>query len=105
MKILFVCAAMAGVAGMAQAQPVVVEESSRISAPAGVDYIGGQTALDGNDAVVQGSQSVPDGEGGRDDTIASAYLFHCNGNTWTFVRKLAEGFDDNEDDAGTKYPV
>ncbi len=105
MKILSVCAALAGAVGLAQAQPVVIEESSRISAPPGVEFIGGQTGLDGDDAVVQGFQSMPDGEGGQDDTIASAYLFHRSGNTWTFVRKLAEGFDDNEDDAGTKYPV
>ena len=74
------------------------------SAPPGVEFIGGQTGLDGNDAVVQGFQSFPDGEGGQDDTIASAYLFHRNGNTWTFVRKLAEGFETTKT-TRAQYPV
>lgn len=106
MKLLSACAALAGAVGLAQAQPVVIESSSTIPNPPGVEFVGWQTALDGNEAVILGFESVPSTGGGMvDDTIASAYLFRRSGNTWTFVRKLAEGRDDNEDDADSQYPV
>jgi hypothetical protein len=104
MKYLAACAAIAGLAGGAYAQPIIIEPSSRIPAPPGAEFVGFQTGLDGNEAVIQVFQDIPDGEEGY-DTVATAYLYRRNGTTWTLVRQLAEGFDPNEDDASTKYPV
>ena len=104
MKILAACAAIAGLGGAAYAQPVIIEASSHIPPPPGAEFVGRDTGLDGNEAVVQTFQSIPDDEG-EYDTVARAYLYRRDGNTWTLVRQLAEGFDPNEDDASTQYPV
>lgn len=103
MKVLAVIAA-AGVAGLAQAHPLVIENSSTITSPPGISPLWNITGLDGNDAVAMGFESIPDPDG-ADDTRASAYLFRRNGNSWSYLRQLAESYAGNEDDVDPKYPV
>ncbi len=105
MKTLLASVAAIGVAGLVHAHPLVIEESSRIAPPPGVESLRGQVALDGNEAVALNFFSYPD-EGGDDFfTITSAYLFRRDGNTWTYVRKLAEGTDHSADDATNSDPI
>lgn len=105
MKTLLAGIAALGVTALAQAQPVVIEESSRIAPPPGVDGLWGEVGLDGNDAVALSNYSYLD-EGGYDYwTITSAYLFRRTGTTWTFVRKLTESNDNSADDATNRNPI
>ena len=105
MKTLLTCFAVVGAVGFAHAHPLVIEESSIIAPPPGVDALWGDVALDGNEAVALSFYSYPD-EGGYDyNTITSAWLFRRNGTAWTFVRKLAEGTDNSADDATNRDPI
>jgi hypothetical protein len=105
MKTLLASVAAFGVAGFVHAHPLVIEESSRIAPPPGVETLRGQVALDGNEAVALDFFSYLD-EGGEDYwTITSAHLYRRNGTTWTYVRKLAEGLDHSADDATNLEPI
>ena len=107
MKTLLAGIAALGVVGLVHAHPLVIEESSRIAPPPGVDVLWGDVALDGNDAVALSFYSYPVDEGGEEYyiTITSAWLFRRSGTTWTFVRKLAESDDDSRDDATNRDPI
>jgi hypothetical protein len=59
MKTLLAGIAALGVAGLVHAHPLVIEESSRIAPPPGVDALTGDVALDGNEAVALSSYSYP----------------------------------------------
>ena len=105
MKTLLASVAAIGVAGLVHAHPLVIEESSRIAPPPGVESLRGHVALDGNEAVAVSFNSYLD-EGGYDYwTITSAYLFRRDGTSWTYVRKLAEGTDHSADDATNSDPI
>jgi hypothetical protein len=98
MKILVVIAALC-VAGTAYSRPIFVKESSRINfTTIGGFALHGPVAIDGDDAIVLGSYGVLDEGSGYYDVVYGAFLFHRSGSTWTFVRKLAEGFDSGADD-------
>jgi hypothetical protein len=51
MKTLLASIAALGISGLTHAHPLVIEESSRIAPPPGVDFFWGDVAFDGNDAV------------------------------------------------------
>ncbi len=105
MKTLLAGIAALGVAGLVHAHPLVIEESSRIAPPPGVDALWGDVALDGNDAVALSSYSYLD-EGGEDYiTITSAWLYRRSGTTWTLVRKVGESDDNSIDDATNRNPI
>ena len=104
MKTFLAGIAALGVAGLVHAHPLVIEESSRIAPPPGVDALWGDVALDGNDAVALSFYSYPD-ESGDYIRITSAWLFRRSGTTWTFVRKLAESSDYSIDDATNRDPI
>jgi hypothetical protein len=105
MKSLIAAIAALGVGALASAGPLVIEESSIIPPPPGVTALGGHVAVDGDDAVALSFYSYPD-EGGYDYwTITSAHLYRRSGNTWTYVRTLAEGTDHSGDDATNRDPV
>ena len=94
MKTLLAGIAALGVAGLVHAHPLVIEESSRIAPPPGVDTLWGDVALDGNEAVALSSYSYPDESGENYITITSAWLYRRSGATWTLVGKVGES-DDN----------
>jgi hypothetical protein len=105
MKTLLGGFAALGVVGLLHANPLVIEESSRIAPPPGVEGLWGDVALDGNEAVALSNYSYLD-EGGYDYwTITSAYLFRRTGTTWTYVRKLTESDDNSADDATNRNPI
>jgi len=105
MKTLLAGIAALGVAGLVHAHPLVIEESSRIAPPPGVDALTGDVALDGNEAVALSSYSYPD-EGGFDYiTITSAWLYRRSGTTWTLVGKVGESDDNSADDATNRNPI
>jgi hypothetical protein len=105
MKTLLACCAALGAAVAAHAHPIVIEESSRLVAPPGTDGLSGETALDGNDAIALTNYSYED-EGGYDWwTITSAHLYRRSGNTWNYVRKIAESDDNSMDDATNRNPI
>ena len=88
----------AGIAAVAGAQPLVIEETSRFSPPPGVDNLWGSLAIDGGDAVAVGTKDIPHPVG-FDEVRWTAYPYRRSGTSWNYVRKLAEWQDDNEDDA------
>ena len=97
MKFLVALAALC-VAGVACARPVPVKESSRIYfSTIGGFALQGPVAIDGDDAIVVGSRGELDDDGDI-NVLYGAFLFHRNGASWTFVRKLAEGVDSGGDD-------
>ena len=105
MKTLLAGIAALGVAGLVHAHPLVIEESSRIPPPPGVDALWGDVALDGNEAVALSSYSYLD-EGGDDYiTITSAWLYRRSGTTWTLVGKVGESDDNSIDDATNRNPI
>ena len=105
MKTLLAGIAALGVAGLVHAHPLVIEESSRIAPPPGVDALWGDVALDGNEAVALSFYSYPD-EGGYDYiTITSAWLYRRSGTTWTLVGKVGESDDNSADDATNRNPI
>ena len=104
MKTLSALVVAAGIAAVAGAQPLVIEETSRFSPPPGADNLWGPLAIDGGDAVAVGTKDIPD-PNGFDDILWTAYLYRRSGTSWNYVRKLAEWLDDNEDDAHTRGPV
>jgi len=97
MQMLPWLALVAGLVSVAQARPVVIEETSIIETPDPEFYFGWRVGIDGDDAVVYGAKSIPD-PAGQDDTLTRAFLYHRNGSTWSYVRTLAEVLDDNEGD-------
>lgn len=94
-----VCLALAaGFCVLAQARPIVIQETSVIQSPDPTFFFGGKVGIDGDEAVVYGSKTIPDPNGTSDDSLTRAFLFHRNGTTWTFVRSLADVLDGNEGD-------
>lgn len=95
MKTLVAIAALC-VAGAACARPEFLKESSRINfTTIGEFALHGPVAIDGDDAILIGTHEE------IDDYVNvryAAFLFHRSGNTWTYVRKLAEGYDSGADD-------
>jgi hypothetical protein len=81
----------------AHARPIIIQETSTIESPDPEYNFGWRVGLDGDDAVVYGSKDIPDPEG-TDDTLTRAFLFHRSGNTWNFVRVIAQKQDSNEGD-------
>ena len=105
MKALLAGIAALGVGALVHAHPLVIEETSELPLPPGVEALWGDVALDGNEAVALSFYSYPD-EGGYDYwTITTAHLFRRTGTTWTYVRKLAESNDHSGDDATNKDPI
>lgn len=82
---------------VAHGRPIVIQETSTIESPDPEFNFGWRVGLDGDDAVVYGTKSIPDPEG-NDDSLTRAFLFRRTGSTWTFVRVLAEKLDSNEGD-------
>ncbi|HUQ09414.1 MAG TPA: family 16 glycoside hydrolase [Steroidobacteraceae bacterium] len=105
MRTLLVGIAALGVLGLAHAHPLVIEESSKISPPPGVDYFWGDVALDGNEAVALSDYSYPDPNNESYITITSAWLYRRSGTTWTLVRKIGESDDNSYDDATNHNPI
>lgn len=105
MKTILVGFAALCAVGLADAHPIVIEESSRISPPPGVDRLGADVALDGNEAVALSDYTYRDEESGYYITITSAYLYRRSGTTWTYIRKLAESDDNSADDATNRNPI
>jgi hypothetical protein len=97
MKLLPPLALAALLCPIAQARPIIIQETSTIESPDPEYNFGWRVGLDGDDAVVYGVKSIPD-PGGNDDSLTRAFLFHRSGNTWSFVRVLAEKQDSNEGD-------
>jgi hypothetical protein len=105
MKALLAGFAAIAVSAFVHAHPIVIEETSKLPLPPGVDSLGGDVGLDGNEAVALSFYSYPD-EGGYDYwTITSAHLFRRTGTTWSYVRKLAESNDHSGDDATNRDAI
>src|SRR6187402_396537 len=105
MKALLACFAALGAVGFAHAHPLVIEESSRITPPPGVDQFWGDVALDGDEAVATSNYSYPDDDGENSITITSAWLYRRSGTTWTLVGKVGESNDSSIDDATNHNPI
>ena len=105
MKTLLTGIAALGVAALVHAHPLVIEESSRIPPPPGVDVLRGDAALDGNEAVATSNYSYLDDDGENYITITSAWLYRRSGTTWTLVGKVGESDDNSMDDATNHNPV
>jgi hypothetical protein len=105
MKTFLVGIAAFGVVGLAHAQPLVIEESSKIAPPPGVDSFWGDVALDGDEAVALSDYSYLDTDGENYITITSAWLYRRSGTTWTLVRKVGESDDNTIDDATNHNPI
>ena len=105
MKTFFIGIAALGVAGLVHAHPLVIEESSRIEPPPGVDFFWGDVALDGNEAVAISNYSYLDEDGENYITITSAWLYRRSGTTWTLVGKVGESDDNSIDDATNLNPI
>ena len=105
MKLLPLLVAAACVSGVAQARPVIIEESARITDPNPADEIfGWQVAIDGDFAVGIGYRTIPDPTG-NDDTLRTVYLFHLVNGAWTFVRPLVQSLESNEGDGTASHGV
>ena len=105
MKTILTGVATLGFAAFVHANPLVIEESSRIAPPRGVERLWGQVAIDGDEAVALDFKSFPDASGDYFDTITSAHLYRRSGTKWVWVRKLAEGTDNSADDATNLEPI
>jgi len=105
MKTLLTGIAALGVAALVHAHPLVIEESSRIPPPPGVDVLRGDAALDGNEAVATSDYSYLDDDGENYITITSAWLYRRSGTTWTLVGKVGESDDSSIDDATNRNPI
>jgi hypothetical protein len=105
MKTLLAGIAALGVSALAPAHPLVIEESSKIAPPPGVDSFWGDVALDGNEAVATSDYSYLDESGENYITITSAWLYRRSGTTWTLVRKVGESDDNSIDDATNHNPI
>jgi hypothetical protein len=97
MKLWSHLALAAMLCSIAHARPIIIQETSTIESPDPEYNFGWRVGLDGDDAVVYGVKSIPD-PNGNDDSLTRAFLFHRSGNTWSFVRVLAEKLDSNEGD-------
>ncbi|HEU4590002.1 MAG TPA: hypothetical protein VFS13_03760 [Steroidobacteraceae bacterium] len=102
MNKLLVAAALLGIAAIAHARPVIIEETSRIQSPDPLYSIGAGLAIDGDEAVVIGLHGFIDSEG-YSDTESTAFLFRRSGTSWTFVKRLGSGFDSGVDDMHGHY--
>jgi hypothetical protein len=99
MKLLSHLALAAMLCSFAHARPIIIQETSTIESPDPEYNFGWRVGLDGDDAVVYGSKEIPDPDPeGNDDTLTRAFLFHRSGNTWNFVRVIAQKQDSNERD-------
>jgi hypothetical protein len=105
MKTLLAGIAALGFGALAAAHPLVIEESSKIAPPPGVDHFWGDVALDGTEAVALSDYSYLDVDGENYITITSAWLYRRSGTTWTLVRKVGESDDNSIDDATNHNPI
>src|SRR4051812_33102845 len=105
MKTLLAGIAALGVAAFVHAHPLVIEETSRIAPPPGVEAFSGDVAIDGNEAVALSDFSSPDESGENFITITSAWLYRRSGTTWTLVGKVGESDDNSADDATNHNPI
>jgi hypothetical protein len=105
MKTLLAGIAALGVAAFVHAHPLVIEETSRIAPPPGVEAFSGDVAIDGNEAVALSDFSYPDESGENFITITSAWLYRRSGTTWTLVGKVGESDDNSADDATNHNPI
>jgi hypothetical protein len=104
MKNLLGLALVAGLCSITQARPIVIEQTSVIETPDPDFYFGWRVGIDGDDAVVYGTKTIPD-PFGNDDTLTRAFLFHRNGTTWSLVCALADKLDDNEGDGANSKGI
>lgn len=95
--LLAVAVCAAGFSAVAPTRPILVQETSVIETPDPEFLFGWRVGIDGDDAVIYGSKTIPD-PAGNDDSLTRAFLFHRNGNTWNYVRWIAQVQDDNEGD-------
>ena len=105
MKLLSLLAAAACIGGVAQARPVILEESGRITNPDSASEIfGWQVAMDGDFAVGIGYRNIPD-PSGNDDTLRTLYLFRLVNGSWIYVRTLVQSTASNEGDGVESHGV
>src|SRR5690349_12722517 len=92
MKMLLVLVIACGAAA-AQARPLVVQESARITNPdpTGFPYFAADVAVDGDDAIATMERYItpadPVSESDQEHEVA-VYLFHRSGNAWAPVKQL-----------------
>src|SRR5262245_34811531 len=97
MKFLLVLLIACGAAA-AQARPVVIEESARITNPdpTNFPYFASDVAVDGDDAIATMERYIPPPEGedpSDQEHDVAVHLFHRSGNTWTPVKQLVLDHD------------
>jgi hypothetical protein len=98
MKILPLLAIACGAVAVAQARPVVVEESARITNPdpTGFPYFASDVAVDGDDAIATLERYIAapqDGDPSDQQHEVAVHLFHRSGNTWAPVKQLVLDHD------------
>jgi len=98
MKFLPVLVIACGAVAAAQARPVVIEESARITNPdpTNFPYFASDVAVDGDDAIATMERYFPPPEGGAlsdEEHDVAVYLFHRSGNTWSPVKQLVLDHD------------
>ncbi len=103
MKIFAAVAALCCAASLAQARPVVIQESARVPSPDSRFFLW-KAAIEGDDMVAIGLYNFITDEI-YSETESAAFLFHRTGTTWNFVRNLASGFDSGVDDAHPHYSI
>jgi len=106
MKIIAALVALC-VVGVVCARPAVIKETGRINySPTVIDGydVTGPLATEGDDALIMGYHSEID-EYGDSVIHFGAFLYHRNGSTWNFVRKLGEGTYSSIDDANPSEAV
>lgn len=86
------CASLFAVA--AEARPMFIEESARISNPnpAAYEHFGNEVALDGDEALISLAHYVPNPEY-YDEYHTSVWLFRRVNGAWTPVREIATDLD------------
>ena len=97
MKLLPHLALAALLCSIAHARPIIIQETSTIESPDPEFNFGWRVGLDGDDAVVYGNKEIPDPIG-NPDSLTRAFLFHRSGDTWSFVRVIAQKQDSEEGD-------
>jgi hypothetical protein len=89
--LLFACCSLT----VAQARPLVVQESARIGNPdpANYPYFASDVAIDGDDAIATLERYIEPPEGGDPADIShdvAVHLFHRTASGWTPVRQLVQ---------------
>lgn len=93
--------------GVAQAHPLLIEESAVIPNPdPTLTTCCFEAGLDGDDVIMIGRKEIIDPEPGNfDDTYALAMHFRRSGSTWTYAGPLGDALLDNEADAPNQFGV